>query len=403
MTTDVEADPAEFRERMVRGLVERGAIVSPAVEAAFRAVPRHRFAPEVSAAEVYEAPEAIMTKRAAGGRAVSSVSAPWLHARMLEAARLTPGMRVLEIGSGGCNAALLAEMVGPGGAVTSVDIDPDITDRARRLLDETGYARVQVHTADGAQPLPETPAAGWDRIVVTTGSADLPEAWFGELADDGRLVVPLRFRGLSRTLAFTWENGHLRTDTTIVSGFLAMQGQSAHAPRTVHLADADVRLVVDENQHADDHALQKAFSTAGSETWTGVELTGSEGLLPRLDVWLAGALAPYGRLRATREAAERGLVGWVLATGAAAVWSNDSLAYLTLRQAPKKAEHFELGVISHGPDQQTLAAALADAVVRWNTTARGSSDPVVRAYRRSGTEQPTGAVIEKPSARLTVA
>ncbi|MDT0307386.1 methyltransferase, FxLD system [Streptomyces sp. DSM 44917] len=330
---------AELRERMVRELVERGAIVSAAVEAAFRAVPRHRFAPGVPAAEVYGAPEAIFTKRAEGGRAVSSISASWLHARMLEAAELAPGMRALEIGSGGCNAALLAEMVGPDGSVTSVDIDPEITGRARRLLDETGYARVQVRTGDGAQPLAETPAEGWDRIVVTTGAADLPDAWFGQLAPQGRLIVPLRFRGLSRTLAFAWEGEHLRSDTTVISGFLAMQGQSAHAPRSVRLAGPEVRLVVDEGQPTDDRALRGAFATHPNERWTGVELTGSEGLLPPLNVWLAGAVSPYGRLRASSAAAERGLVGWVPSIGAGAVWNDDSLAYLALRRAPGEGEH----------------------------------------------------------------
>ncbi len=387
---------------MVQRLLARGAIVSPAVEAAFRAVPRHCFAPEVSPEEVYEAPEAIFTKHVDGGRAVSSVSAPWLHARMLEAAELDVGMRVLEIGSGGCNAALLAEMVGPGGSVTSVDIDPDITDRARRLLAETGYTRVEVCTSDGAQPLAEAPPDGWDRIIVTTWATDLPEAWFEQLGASGRLVVPLRFRGLSRTLAFTWHGKHLRSDTSVVSGFLAMQGISVQAPRVVRLVDAEVRLVVDEEQPADDQALRKAFVSTRRERWSGVELTGSEGLLPRLDVWLAGEVVPYGRLRATQAAAERGLVGWVLGSGAGAVWNGDSLAYLTLRQAPGKPEHFELGAIGHGPAGDELASRLTDTLVRWDATARRTGEPLVRAYRRRGAEQPEGVVIEKPSARLTI-
>ncbi|WP_181727387.1 methyltransferase, FxLD system [Streptomyces sp. PT12] len=402
MTTGTAAGVEELRERMVRELVERGAVVGPMVAAAFRAVPRHRFAPEVPPEEVYGAPEAIFTKRTDDGRAVSSVSAPWLHARMLEAARLAPGMRVLEIGSGGCNAALLAELVGPAGVVTSLDIDPDITGRARQLLDETGYQRVRVRTGDGALPLTDAPVGGWDRIIVTAGSADLPEAWFDQLADGGRLVVPLRFRGLSRTFAFARDGGQLRSDTTIVSGFLAMRGESADAPRVVRLADEDVRLVVDERQPCDEPALRAAFSTARRELWTGVRLTGSEGLLPRLDVWLAGAVAPYGRLRASRTAAERGLVGWVLGTGAAAIWSDSSLAYLALRTAPDHTDPFELGVIAHGPDREHLGLALADEVIRWNATARHQGDPEVRAHRRGDPALPTGVVIDKPSVRLTI-
>ncbi|WP_281290710.1 methyltransferase, FxLD system [Streptomyces sedi] len=388
---------------MVRDLVERGAIVSRAVEAAFRAVPRHRFAPEVPPGDVYGAPEAIFTKRAEGGRAVSSLSAPWLYARMLEAARVAPGMRVWEIGSGGCNAALLAELVGPTGTVTSLDIDADITGRARRLLDETGYRHVRVLTGDGALPVADAPAGGWDRIIVTAGSADLPETWCDQLAADGRLVVPLRFRGLSRTLAFAREGERLRSYTTIVSGFLSMRGESADRPRVVRLADDEVRLTVDEGQHCDEAALQAAFPTARHERWTGVRLTGSEGLLPRLDVWLAGAVAPYGRLRATPAAAERGLVGWVLGTGAATVWNDTSLAYVALRQAPNHADQFELGVIAHGPDHEHLGTILAEALTRWDKTARHHGDPVIHARRRGAPEQRTGVVIKKPSTRLTIA
>lgn len=128
--TQADSDSTELlREGMVAELRKQGAIVSDEVEAAFRAVPRHHFVPEVPAEDVYGAPEGVVTKRTSEGRWVSSVSAPWLHARMLEAARVAPGMRVLEIGSGGCNAALLSELVGPEGEVTSIDIDPDITAR----------------------------------------------------------------------------------------------------------------------------------------------------------------------------------------------------------------------------------------------------------------------------------
>ncbi|MFG2586126.1 class I SAM-dependent methyltransferase [Streptomyces malaysiensis] len=100
LTSAYAEAPDVLRGRMVEDLRQRGAPVSPAVEAAFRTVPRHLFVPEVPAAEVYGAPEAVFTKHNERGKPVSSVSAPWLHARMLEAAQVAPGMRVLEIGSG---------------------------------------------------------------------------------------------------------------------------------------------------------------------------------------------------------------------------------------------------------------------------------------------------------------
>ncbi|MGH4017794.1 MAG: hypothetical protein ACRDT0_00835 [Pseudonocardiaceae bacterium] len=62
------------------------------------------------------------------------MSAPYIQAMMVEQAGISPGMRILEIGSGGYNAALIAELVGEAGQVTTVDIDPEVVDRARSCL-----------------------------------------------------------------------------------------------------------------------------------------------------------------------------------------------------------------------------------------------------------------------------
>jgi protein-L-isoaspartate(D-aspartate) O-methyltransferase len=101
-----------------QALVDRlkcaGYIHTPAVEAAFRAVPRHLFLPAVAPDTVYT-DEAIPTKRL-DGKAVSSSSQPAIMAIMLEQLDLHPGHRVLEIGAGtGYNAALMAHIVGDSG------------------------------------------------------------------------------------------------------------------------------------------------------------------------------------------------------------------------------------------------------------------------------------------------
>lgn len=92
----------------------------------------------------------------------------------LEQAGLRPGMQVLEIGSGGYNAALMAELVGEGGEVTTVDIDPEVADRARSCLTEAGYSRVTLVLADAEGGVPER--APYDRILVTAGAWDIPPA-----------------------------------------------------------------------------------------------------------------------------------------------------------------------------------------------------------------------------------
>jgi protein-L-isoaspartate(D-aspartate) O-methyltransferase len=118
----------ELRAAMVRTLREEGVIVSDAVAAAFGAVPRHVFAPGETLQAAYAPRGTVMPKRDADGLLLSVVSAPEIQAMMLEPAGIEPGMRVLEIGSAGYNAALIQELAGPGGQVTTVAA----RDRTRR-------------------------------------------------------------------------------------------------------------------------------------------------------------------------------------------------------------------------------------------------------------------------------
>jgi protein-L-isoaspartate(D-aspartate) O-methyltransferase len=87
---------------------------------------------------------------------------------MLEQADLRPGMNALEIGTGGVNAAMMAWLVGSEGTVTTVDIDPEVTERASSLLDAAGYSRVNVVLADAENGVPEH--APYDRVIVTVGA-----------------------------------------------------------------------------------------------------------------------------------------------------------------------------------------------------------------------------------------
>jgi hypothetical protein len=136
--TTETADPRsadQLREAMTDGLIAEGWVTSPHVEAAFRAVPRHLFTPAGTPLETsYDGHAAPVLKKAPDGSNLSSVSGPWLQALMIAQAGIGPGMRVMEIGSGGYNAALLAEVTGEH--VVTVDIDPDIT--ARDLPDGGG-------------------------------------------------------------------------------------------------------------------------------------------------------------------------------------------------------------------------------------------------------------------------
>ena len=184
-----------LRQRMVRALEASGAIRDARIRRAFLAEPRERYVPEITQRDgleaVYRPEAALVTVRDSNGATLSSASAPGVMAPMLEALGLSPGLRVLEIGTGtGYNAALLSRLVGDAGKVTSVEVDPGIARQARRHLAEGGH-RVRVVVGDGRMGWPS--AAPFDRIIATASSSYVPLAWRDQVTDGGLVVLPLGF------------------------------------------------------------------------------------------------------------------------------------------------------------------------------------------------------------------
>src|SRR5262249_2794755 len=160
---------AVLRAEMVDGLLADGRIHLRGVEQAFRSVPRHIFLPDSTCEAAYH-DEAVATKWQ-DGVPISSASQPSMMAIMLEQLELCPRHRVLEIGAGtGYNAALMAQLVEPGGSVVAVDIDEDLTLGACAHLMAAGVDGVTLAIRDGALGYPEL--APFDRIVLTVGSWD---------------------------------------------------------------------------------------------------------------------------------------------------------------------------------------------------------------------------------------
>ena len=161
-------------ERQLRG---RG-IRDERVLAAMGTVERHRFVPRARRWEAYEdRPLPI-----GGGQTISQ---PWIVARMAEALEIGPDDRVLEVGAGcGYAAAVLAELAG---RVTAVEQDPDLAERARSHLADR--ANVTVVTGDGAAGRPDEPP--FDAISVAAAGPELPAPLLRQLADGGRLVMPV--------------------------------------------------------------------------------------------------------------------------------------------------------------------------------------------------------------------
>ncbi|MFF4485029.1 methyltransferase domain-containing protein [Streptomyces sp. NPDC001544] len=199
------------REALVREIDASGVWkADPVWREVFAAVPRHLFVPYYYVGVIggYERrwgenpdPEARerwldgayadapLATRLRDGELLSSSSQPSLMARMLVALRVADGDRVLEIGAGtGYNAALLAHRLGDDDLVTTVDLEPEITESARRHLAAAGY-HPAVITGDGSRGVPER--APFDRIIATCALPSVPRAWLAQCRPGGRVLTPL--------------------------------------------------------------------------------------------------------------------------------------------------------------------------------------------------------------------
>ncbi|RSN11604.1 methyltransferase, FxLD system [Nonomuraea sp. WAC 01424] len=374
MTTDlVPSDsPDRLRADMVSELRRGGWIRSPAVESAFAKVPRDRFAPEAPPHAAYAANDVVITKRGPNGRATSSISAPWLQADMLEAAELRPGAKVLEIGSGGYNAALIAEIVGPGGLVVTIDIDPFVTERASRFLAQTGYGRVKVVLGDAEHAADQhAPDGGFDAVIVTVGVWDVP--WGHLLAPDGRMIVPLRFSTISRSFTFVREGGHFLGLDPEVCGFVPCQGAGKLPDQEPVLADGAVRLTLEIGPTLDAAALDRALTGDRTELWTGVTVGGEEPF-DSLHLRIATVDERFGMFWQDPDR-DTGLVQPAMRWYCPALITRDSFAYLTIRRQRGTEGRWEFGASGHGRDGAELAHRLHDHVCTWDRAWRDRPEP----------------------------
>jgi protein-L-isoaspartate(D-aspartate) O-methyltransferase len=174
-------DPyAAARRRMVSEQIEARGIRSRAVLDAMGRVPRHLFVPpEVQAFAYEDKPQPIGFGQ--------TISQPYIVGYMTEALQTSRDQAVLEIGTGsGYQAAVLAEIVRE---VYSIEIVPQLADRARRTLAANGYRNVQVRTGNGYLGWPER--APFARIIVTAAPPEIPRALVDQLAVGGMMVVPV--------------------------------------------------------------------------------------------------------------------------------------------------------------------------------------------------------------------
>ncbi len=165
---------------MVRWQLASRGIKDPAVLEAMGSVPRHLFVPPEYVNEAYaDAPLPI------GGS--QTISQPYMVAWMTELLALTGSEKVLEVGTGsGYQAAILSLLAG---RVISMERSGELAAEARERLARLGYSNVEVIEGDGSQGYPEQ--APYDDIIVTAGAPEIPQPLLDQLADGGRLVIPV--------------------------------------------------------------------------------------------------------------------------------------------------------------------------------------------------------------------
>ncbi len=169
-----------LREQMVNAQLRARGIHDERMLAAMGRVPRHLFAPGTYRDQAYDDHPLPIGEG-------QTISQPLIVALMLEALALSANERVLEVGTGsGYVTALLAEMTSE---VISIERHASLADAARSLLTALGYGNVKILVGDGTFGFPE--AAPYDAIIVSAAALEVPPALISQLADGGRMIIPV--------------------------------------------------------------------------------------------------------------------------------------------------------------------------------------------------------------------
>ncbi len=189
------------RERMLKNQITARGITDPGVLFAMGKVPRDRFVEEALSAEAYnDHPLPIGHKQ--------TISQPYMVALMTEALKLTGEEKTLEIGTGcGYQTAILAEL---SKKVYTIERIRPLMVKARQTLQDLGYNNILFKAFDGTLGWKEY--APYDAIIVTAGSPKIPRPLIDQLADNGRMVIPVGDRSSQELLRVTSKNGAFTTE-----------------------------------------------------------------------------------------------------------------------------------------------------------------------------------------------
>lgn len=200
-----------LRQEMVDTQIRGRAVTHPELLRAMAAVPRHNFVPKAVQGLAYN-------DRALPIGLGQTISQPYVVALMTELLDLKPGQRALEIGTGsGYQAAVLAEM---GVQVYTIEIVPELGRQAEKVLADLGYARVHVRIGDGFKGWPSE--APFDGIIVTCAPSRIPEPLKEQLAEGGRMVIPVGGDTIQQLVLLTRRHGRIEQKEIVDVRFVPM-------------------------------------------------------------------------------------------------------------------------------------------------------------------------------------
>ncbi len=213
-SNDNRGDPwARARAQMVAWQIEARNVRDPRVLRAMGELPRERFVPAGQRDQAYE-------DRALPIGCDQTISQPYMVALMTEKLSVGPDDRVLEIGTGsGYQLALLAMLAG---RVYTVECQAELAAEARSVLEELGLVNVEYRVDDGSLGWPEH--APYDRIMVTAGAPEVPEALVEQLTDGGIMVIPVGPEDSQTLLQIRKDGQAIRRQPVIACRFVKLRG-----------------------------------------------------------------------------------------------------------------------------------------------------------------------------------
>jgi protein-L-isoaspartate(D-aspartate) O-methyltransferase len=208
------------RQRMVRDDIAGGGVSDPRVLASMRTTLRHEFVPVPQRGLAYFDMALPIGEK-------QTISGPFVVAYMTEQLALEPTDRVLEIGTGsGYQAAVLAPLVE---MVYSIEISRVLGERAARTLGRLGYENVVTRIGDGFQGWPEH--APFDKIIVTCSPEEIPAPLVEQLAEGGKMIIPVGERYDQTLVRLTKREGEMVREALVPSFFVPMTGAAEEARR----------------------------------------------------------------------------------------------------------------------------------------------------------------------------